>query len=63
MPDSTQIMHQVERVGPGAPDRLLALRGRVLQEQLRRLDAEIGGDDAHADLDGSGFGMCEITNT
>ncbi len=41
---------QIERIGKCAPDRELALRDRVLQEQHRRLQSEIGRGDAHADL-------------
>ena len=42
---------QVERVGKGALDRELALGDRVLEEQHRAPEAEIGRADADADLD------------
>ena len=42
---------QVECVGKGALDRELALADGVLQEQHRRLQPEIGGADADAELD------------
>ena len=43
--------HQVERVGIGALDRLLALRGGVAQIDLRRLDAEVDRRHHAAELD------------
>ena len=42
---------QVERIGEGALDLELALGDHVLEEQHRRLQAEIGRADADADLD------------